>query len=145
MEKLRQKSIITHYPEVITMYEIGNILIVTQKEYDEYEKKAKQIQDQRESHELNMKLRFPYYIPTAEEVESHKNVSVADLFPYFVYLTTTDDNGKYLVEPDNEELNNTRIVLNKEYRSRIFVMDNEEEAKRLVEILKKDKEKPQNT
>lgn len=119
------------------MHEVGNVIILTQKEYDEYVYKAKVICSQRENREtINMRLRFPYYIPTPDEVEKHKDLPMSVLLPYYIYLTVKDDKNRYIVEPDDEILNETREYMRLLYESRIYVVDNTSEEKKLIKMIK---------
>lgn len=115
------------------MKEIGNILIITRQEYEDYEKKARIIQAQKDSRTLNMRLRFPYYIPYVEDVAAHQYIPLSQIVPYYIYLTTLDENGEYLVEPDNEELNETRKYMSELYESRIYVVEDKEEEKQFAD------------
>ena len=98
------------------MHEIGDYIIITRKEYEEYEERARIIKKQKSSKVLNMRLRFPYYIPEPEEVLEHMNIPLKQILPYYIYITTMDDNGDYLIEPDNKTLNETRETLMENYQ-----------------------------
>ena len=116
------------------MHEINNFIILTQQEYDKYEEKARTIIKQRDDRKtLNMQLRFPYYIPEVEDVEKHLDLPIKDVLPYYIYLTMLDDDGKYMVEPDDEILNETRDYMKQIYEPRICIVENEKEERKLVE------------
>ena len=128
------------------MHELGNILIITEKEYEKYKQRARAVYNQRESHTLNMKLRFPYFIPTLEDIKKHKDISISDIFPYYVYLTVTDEDDNYVFEPDNMELNASRSLMYSIFKPRIFVVNSNEEERIMVEKLgKKEKNLPENS
>lgn len=116
------------------MYEIGKIIILTQQEYDEIEEKARRVIDERNNtKKLNMRLRFPYYAVSPEDVETHQDLPMSDVLPYYVYLTCQDENGEYLVEPGDELFEETRDYMKEIYDSRILVAENEEEEQRLID------------
>ena len=117
------------------MHEIGDYIIITRKEYEEYEERARIIQKQKSSKVLNMRLRFPYYIPEPEEVLEHMNIPLKQILPYYIYLTTMDDNGDYLIEPDNKTLNETRETLMENYQAFIYIVEDEDEMYALIKKL----------
>lgn len=117
------------------MQEVGDYIIITRREYEEYEEKARIIQRQKQSKELNMRLRFPYYIPEPEEVLSHMDIPLKKILPYYIYLTTMDDNGDYLIEPDNKTLNETRETLMENYQAFIYIVEDEDEMYALIKKL----------
>lgn len=120
------------------MYEINDIIILTLKEYEEYERKARIICSQRENREsINMRLRFPYYIPTPEDVEKHKKIPLSDIIPYYIYLMVKDENDVFLVEPDDELLNETRDYMRMIYEPRIFIVNSTSEEKALIKKIKR--------
>ena len=115
------------------MEQVGKILLITKKEYEEYEKKAKIVNSQRDSQKLNMSLRMPYYIPTINDFESNPDISITDLLPYYVYLMTKTEDGKYLIEPDNPVLQETREYLIKEISPRILIVENKNALNNLLD------------
>lgn len=117
------------------MHEIGDYIIITRKEYEEYEERARIIKKQKSSKVLNMRLRFPYYIPEPEEVLEHMNIPLKQILPYYIYLTTMDDNGDYLIEPDNKTLNETRETLMENYQAFIYIVEDEDEMYALIKKL----------
>ena len=117
------------------MFEVGDYIIITRKEYEEYEERARIIQKQKSSKVLNMRLRFPYYIPEPEEVLEHMNIPLKQILPYYIYLTTMDDNGDYLIEPDNKTLNETRETLMENYQAFIYIVEDEDEMYALIKKL----------
>jgi len=120
------------------MYEIDDKIIITQKEYDEYLEKAKVIYRQRmNTQTINMRIRFPYYIPTCEDVEKHADIPIKDILPYYIYITAMDEKGDYLVESDDDILNETREYMKKLYDPRIIVVNNTSEEKKLIKRIKK--------
>lgn len=119
------------------MYEIDDKIIITKSEYEEYLKKAHVIYSQRWNTEsINMRLRFPYYIPTIEDIERHRDMPIADILPYYIYLMARDQSGNYLVEPDDEILAETREYLKRIYEHRIIVVDSANAEKKLIKRIK---------
>ena len=83
-----------------------------------------------------MRLRFPYYIPTLEDIERHRDMPIVDILPYYIYLMARDQSGSYLVEPDDEILAETREYLKRIYEHRIIVVDSANEEKKLIKRIK---------
>lgn len=107
------------------MNEIGKAIIITKNEYKLLEDKAKLVVKQRyNTKSLNMRLRFPYYIPEESDVENHRELPISEILPYYTYLMTMDDNGNYIVEPDDETLNKTREYMRRVYEERIIIVEN---------------------
>lgn len=116
------------------MKEIGNAVVITKSEYRALEEKARLIVRQRsDTQSLNMRLRFPYFIPDEFDIENHRELPISEVLPYYIYLMVQDENGNYLVEPDDKTLNNTRDYMRRVYEDRIIVVENAIEEQELID------------
>ncbi len=116
------------------MNEIGNTVIITKSEYRTLEEKARMIIDQRNNTQsLNMRLRFPYFIPDEYDIESHRDLPISELLPYYIYIMVKDEAGNYLVEPHDDTLNSTREYMKRVYENRIIIVENAIEEQELID------------
>lgn len=117
------------------MISVSDKVVVTRKEFEALEKKADDVYDYNDSMTMDVRKRMPYYKPTVKDFMKH-NLPVADVLPYYIYLTRKDKDGEYRFEPDDAALNKTRSALYNLYNDRIIIVETDEEAEATAIMIK---------
>ena len=118
------------------MEQHGRYVIITKEEKEELRSKAREIYNYRDSEQINLRERLPYYIPTYRDF-TMSGIPLVEKLPYYYFIMEKNENGEYMFENDNEVLNYDRSRLEYYYSPYIIVVESSEEIEEAKEYIRK--------
>lgn len=123
------------------MEQHGRYVIITKKEKEDLRAKAREVYNYRNSGEINLKKRLPYYIPTYRDF-TMSGVPLLETLPYYFFITEKNEDGEYMFEGKNEKLNRDRKRLEDHFTPFIVVIDSKKDFDKALEYIR-NQEMPQ--